>query len=254
MKKLGGTVLTVAVLSLMATTVHKARADWDPGDGHKMHYPQLPDADGWDVRATFPVFLADSWQCSQTGPVNDIHIWGSWKGGQEGVISDISVMILGNLPADPYDTILQANQVLWQRTFGPGEFNSRLCGDGTQSQGWYNPMTGEAIADDHVKYHQINIVDIAEPFAQEQGNIYWLGIIVELADGDNAVWGWKTSASDHFGDDGLWLEAANGGILKRLLDPAGGSLDLAFVITPEPGTLGLLFLGGLVLVRHRRSS
>ena len=24
-------------------------ADWVPADGHKMHYPQLPDEAGWDV-------------------------------------------------------------------------------------------------------------------------------------------------------------------------------------------------------------
>ena len=254
MRTAGKIISIVLVVFLMVAATDKARADWDPGDGHKMHYPQLPDSDGWDVRATFPVFLADSWQCSQTGPVDDIHIWGSWKGGQEGAIDGISVMILGNLPQEPYDTILQFDQILWQRTFGLGEFTSRPCGDGTQSQGWYNPMTGEAIAADHVEYHQINIVDIAEPLAQEQGNIYWLGIIVELEDGDNAEWGWKTSVSDHFGHDGLWLEAANGGILKRLLDPAGGPLDMAFVITPEPGMLGLLVLGGLLMLRHKRSA
>jgi hypothetical protein len=26
-----------------------ASADWFPGDNHKMHFPQLPDAQGWDV-------------------------------------------------------------------------------------------------------------------------------------------------------------------------------------------------------------
>lgn len=30
-----------------------ALADWQPGDGHKMHFPQLPDEDGWDVRSSF---------------------------------------------------------------------------------------------------------------------------------------------------------------------------------------------------------
>ncbi len=30
-----------------------ALADWDPSDGHKMHYPQLPDPVGWDVKSRF---------------------------------------------------------------------------------------------------------------------------------------------------------------------------------------------------------
>lgn len=248
------TIVSIAsAICLTVMTAGQASGDWDPGDGHKMHYPQLPDADGWDVRATFPIFLADSWQCSESGSVDDIHVWGSWKGGQEGVITGLSVLILGNLPADPYDTVLQANQLLWQRSFGPSEFSVRPCGDGTQLQGWYDPKTGETITEDHSGYHQINITDISDPLEQEQGEIYWLGIIVEVADDVNTQWGWKTSESNHFGDDAIWLEAANGGILKRLLGPAGETVDLAFVITPEPGTLGLLLVGGLLVLRGKRS-
>lgn len=241
------TVISIVILALLAAP---AQADWYVGDGHKMHYPQLPDPEGWDVRATFPVFLADSWQCSQSGPVSDIHLWGSWKGDYQGNIESVSVMILGNLPADPYDTVLQPGQVLWQRSLGAGEFAMLDYGDG--QQGWYNPMTGEALAGDHGLFHQINIENFADPFIQQQGEIYWLGIIVEVEPNGGAEWGWKTSASDHFGPDAIWLEAANGGYLRRLLDPSGQPLDLAFVITPEPATLVMLVIGGVVLMRFRR--
>ena len=54
---------------------------WRPGDRHKMHFPQLPDESGWDVRATRPVVLGDDWRCSETGWVKDIHFWGSWQKG-----------------------------------------------------------------------------------------------------------------------------------------------------------------------------
>jgi hypothetical protein len=60
---------------------------WQPEDGHKMHYPQLPDETGWDVNGSLPLILADDWQCSETGPVKDIHWWGSWKDGIEGQIN-----------------------------------------------------------------------------------------------------------------------------------------------------------------------
>lgn len=36
-----------------------ALADWDITDGHKMHFPQLPDETGWAVNATQPLVLAD---------------------------------------------------------------------------------------------------------------------------------------------------------------------------------------------------
>ena len=43
---------SIAVLAVMAMVAPAAVADWDPGDGHKMHYPQLPDPNGWDVNFT----------------------------------------------------------------------------------------------------------------------------------------------------------------------------------------------------------
>jgi hypothetical protein len=46
-----------------------------------MHFPQLPDSTGWDVKASGGICLADDWQCSETGYVGDIHFWGSWKNG-----------------------------------------------------------------------------------------------------------------------------------------------------------------------------
>ena len=38
--------ISIAVLLLAGAT---DLADWDPGDGHKMHFPQLSDANGWDI-------------------------------------------------------------------------------------------------------------------------------------------------------------------------------------------------------------
>ena len=52
-----------------------ALADWDIGDGHKMHYPQLPDPNGWDVNLTGNKVF-DDWRCGGSGPVDDIHFWG----------------------------------------------------------------------------------------------------------------------------------------------------------------------------------
>jgi len=53
-----------SMMIVLAGGTGPVRADWDPGDGHKMHFPQLPDPEGWDVRIsnarrepprTFPV-------------------------------------------------------------------------------------------------------------------------------------------------------------------------------------------------------
>ena len=76
--------VVLAVLGTLMFLAAPTVADWKPEDGHKMHFPQLPDEDGWDVNATWPKVLADDWTCSETGWVKDIHFWGSWMYGQPG--------------------------------------------------------------------------------------------------------------------------------------------------------------------------
>ena len=90
MKKAKAILTLSIVVFFLASGV--AKADWVPADGHKMHSPQLPDPNGWDVSATVdgqmvpPLVLADDWQCSETGYIKDIHFWGSWLGGTRGEI------------------------------------------------------------------------------------------------------------------------------------------------------------------------
>ena len=72
--------------------------------------------------------------------------------------------------------------------------------------------------------------------------------------GNAAEWGWKTS-QNHWNDDAVWPSVSALQVTwHELRDPiTQESLDLAFVITAEPATLGLLLLGGLALLRRRRS-
>ncbi len=229
-----------------------ALADWDPGDRHKMHYPQLPDPDGWDVEADFNsgTIVADDRMCSRTGPINDIHLWGSWHGDMLDTIDGVHVSIHEGIP-DPDGSgplFSMPGQLLWERDVGIGEFTVRDYGTG--DQGWYAPHNDWWLRPDHFQYHQINLVDIFDPFLQEEGTIYWLDIQI-LHPTFGTWWGWKTSI-EHWNDDAVWWEP-NLMEWRELRDPiTGESLDMAFVITPEPNALALLALGGL-LSRRRRS-
>ena len=151
-----------------------AFADWDPGDGHKMHYPQLPDPNGWDVY-NFQTLLGDDWQCSSSGPVTDIHFWGSWQGDDpirnDLLVFDISIWSnrpAGQIEPPPFST---PEERLWQRTFSYPEFNVR--GPQTGDQGWLEPPD-VFIRPDHNLFWQYNITNIQDPFIQQQGEIYWL--------------------------------------------------------------------------------
>ncbi len=251
---MNGKILTSLMCGLLvAAMAGPAAADWKTEDGHKMHFPQYPDPDGWDVNLS-PLHVADDWECSQSGPVDDVHFWASWEGDVTGGIVNLFVGILGNVEADPDDPDSYSHpgdNYLWQRWFKPAEFTVRPAGEG--DQGWFDPAEPYWNKPDHQKYVQINITDIKDPFPQEKGKIYWLDLQVDVGTSDARL-GWKTS-QDHFMDDAVYY-MADGGVMgwHELFDPIDGqSLDMAFVITPEPATVVLLGIGAAgVLLRRRR--
>jgi len=181
-----------------------ATADWQPEDGHKMHYPQLPDETGWAVNATAPLILADDFMCTETGWIKDVHFWGAWKGGQEGQIDHFVLSLHTDIPADqnpdgyskPGVTLYEWEIYDW----------SAVPIDPPTMEGWYDPLTGETIPEDHIAYFQYNVfLPEAEWYPQDSGTIYWLNISAIVVDPLNTVWGWK-STQDHWNDDAVWAE------------------------------------------------
>jgi hypothetical protein len=176
---------------------------WQPGDPHKMHYPQLPDESGWDVNATYPLVLADDWRCSEAGPVKDFHFWGSWKNGIVGHISYFILSIHSDIPADQSPTgYSMPGPALWE--LDVADFGA-VAIDPTTLEGWYDPSTGETIPNDHNQYFQYNILlqDSLTWFYQKYDSIYWLNITAVVDPMTPATWGWKSSVN-HWNDDAVW--------------------------------------------------
>ncbi len=239
-----------------------AQADWFLGDPYKMHHPQLPNPDGWDVDVTTDT-VYDDFLCTETGPINDLHFWTSWRNDDIGTITWIDVSLHGDVPAGadpdpliPYshpDTLMYGSNPapLWFKRFLPHEFVEIPYGNG--AQGWLAPSFTEPqyTLPDHNQYFQVNIPFIENPFVQQEGTIYWLGIHIGVQEVGTEI-GWKTSL-DNWNDDAAYYY----GGWKELVDnhptsaTFGQSLDMAFVITPEPASLALLTLGGLALIRRR---
>ncbi len=246
----------VVLLSLSLSGAVAVRADWEVGDDYKMHFPQLPDPTGWDINMS-GLTVADDWRCTESGPVSGIHFWVSWheNNGHPTNILNVHLSVHSDVP-DPDGTgplYSMPGGLLWQRDLSSLSF--QYAGPYVGLQGWYDPLTGYAAAEDHTLYWQINVPITVDPFVQTLNEIYWLDVSLLVNSAQPA--GWKTS-STNFNDDAVWWDPGPG-LWRELRDPfePTQSLDAAFVIVPEPGTLGLggvaaLVLAGVVRARRRR--
>ena len=273
-------VLVAVTLTLFAAAT--ARADWNPGDPHKMHYPQLPDLTptGLDVLATRdptstgpngPLWktLADDFRCSQTGPISDIHFWGSWLNDQVFTGVQFKLSIHADVPAPPTGGFSRpAFPPLWERVLTPSaqRLYSTLPAASAPEQ-FYNPNNNQIMGTDR-QIWQYNFKDIVEPFTQQVNTIYWLDVQAIIPDGLPFLFGWKTTnptVTPHFNDDAVYWDTVLPGpgqpplvgpfpLVYPAGHPFGGqSMDLAFVITPEPGMVLFVTAGliGLGLIRRR---
>jgi hypothetical protein len=179
-------------------------------------YAQAPDPCGWDVCVCCQQ-VADDFNCTETGPITDIHFWISWLEDYVGDPNwDISIYDdVGGQPGLPLWTWNGFGTVTKSGPY-PGP-QGWICPSG----GWYNPPP------DHWRYYKIDIDNIRDPFTQQTGTTYWL-VIKNNAPAPPCV-GWKTS-KDHFRKDAMYLHPGAG--WQELFDPCTGvSLDMAFEIT-----------------------
>ncbi len=196
---------------------------WRPGDSHKMHFPQLPDESGWDVKATQPMVLGDDWRCSETGWVKDIHFWGSWRNGVQGQIVGFNFKIFSDVPSGPTIPYSHPGSLLWERDVST--FNCAVIHPLTP-EGWYEPNTGFFAHPDHAEYIQYDVLlSSADWFMQTFGTIYWLCIEAKIQDTVTTRWGWKSS-QQHFNDDAVWAVSVGSGVPCVVPDNGGGTVDL----------------------------
>jgi len=225
--------------------------------------------------------LADDWKCTASEPVTGIHIWGSWlndvlpqgiAGPDAGNVkfelsihSDIAAVPGPNpQPSRPGDT-------LWSAILQPGDYTVRPYATVTGEQ-FFDPNTNAIIGKDSTVW-QYNFTNLPNPIAQNNGTMYWLDVQAMPLDPTGLpdltkTFGWKTTNPQetvHFGDDAVFADTNGfgGGLLNQwqpMVYPsshpyAGQSIDLSFVITPEPGALVMLLgagVMGLVVLARRR--
>ncbi len=279
-------VVGVAVL----VSASAARADWDEGQPHKMHYPQLPDlVNGFDVLdgvyssdtgGSGIKILADDWQCSGSGPVTDVHVWSSYLQDFHPVPPPnlmFNVAIYDDIPAADSPTgYSMPGNLLWNAYVEPDA--ARVYADNI-TEAFYDPNQGQVIGDDQTCWQYNFVFDEANAFWQDEGKIYWLSVsytpdlsgngtvFIEdlLLPAAGWAYGWKTT-DQPWNDAAVWIDAMAGFLPQNAVPPSGSAwnmlarlqgdlmvpMDLAFVITPEPATLALMGLGAAALAARRR--
>ncbi len=213
------------------------------GHEHKMTQPMWPYWNGWDVECGEidgeEVWLADDWECDESGPVSFIQFWGSWEDfddieeeypGDAGTIKSFEIMIA------EHDGDCEPGEILWRDKFT--DFDVHAAGDCCWLN-WYNheyECPGDADSYNHKRFYRYRINKIPDPFEQKEGKKYWLIIKPEIKEPE-LRWGWASSKYHRY-CDAVWGAVTNDEfeVEDKLLRPddCNRSLDLAFYVGEGP--------------------
>jgi hypothetical protein len=246
------TMITLVGFSMFLVT--PALADWDPSQPAK--YVQMPDPNGMNVNATYivdanqptpaqPVFpwqkiLADDFLCTQTGPITDIHIWGSWLGDKiphsttnpnlQNVAFKLSLHT--DVPAGVDAPYSHPGQEVWSDIYTPGAYANRFWSNSNEL--FYEPNTNRIIGQDSQIWQYNFKIDPAKAFIQQgtaaNPQIYWLdvqAIIQEPAPPAGTtlppdfVFGWKTSLDGFTVPDPTGLKRDDDAVFGDTFVPGG---------------------------------
>jgi len=234
------------------------------GDVSKWTQPPDTSADGYDVLASWkldPVYnkvVADDFRCDQSGPITDIHVWGSWLFDQIAPNTSFHLSIHQDVPAQG-QTPSHPGALIGSWDFAPGSYTEIFYAnvpDGGHEM-FYNPNNGQNIGTD-TKIYQYNFtIPEGQTINQEYGTIYWLDVQANVSGDTTSLFGWKTSIQ-HFQDDAAYGDNQAFGQAPSTWNElviAGNSKDMAFEITtvPEPHLCALmtaLVLAGFAIRRR----
>jgi len=233
-------------------------------------FTQLPDlsTNNVGVRATFtqnqqpsqpkpanPI-VGDDWQFS--GQVTDIAIWGSWLND----VVDPSVTFKlsihrDNPPGSAGVPWSRPGQEIWNYVGSAAQ--TTLAASGLTGN-FYDFTTGTSGASSKAYNFAFNFG--ANGFTAQAGNIYWLVVQAQTANGAQFAW---NSSYQHATDAAVFGNNASFGSTRTVFNPMGyasvpgvdpslGNIDLAFAIIPEPSSFALVGLGLAALMMRRKVS
>ncbi len=191
---------------------------------------------GLDVNATrnpaVPVLvLADDFRCTNTGPVNDIRIWGSWLHDVIDPNAVFTLSIWSDVPKDAAGNPSHPGMVLWSQPFRAGEYSQ--CFYTNRSEPFFDPVTPAILGPD------TNIYSFCffptNPFVQQGTTAaptnYWLSVNVQTTAGTQMLFGWHSSF-ESYNDVAVWGKGPfpTPTDWNTMADPQGVPLSMAFKV------------------------
>ncbi len=264
------------VMGMGLTTTGQAQdgevEDYEVDINYPYKWIQDPDltTNGIDVDATNdpfeffpPLILADDFECTITGPLTRIEIWGSWYHDYmydwNPYLVTFTLSIHEDIPADqnPLGYSMPGN-VLWSRTFTEPEFLAEPYGDPVFFEGWYSPFTGYDPMGDQQCWRYIFFLEQDEIIQQgtpDEPVVYWLDVQAQPISQEphpDHRFGWKTSPNQ-WNDNAVWTVGYEPyvGDWNELYYPDGHDwfgqpLDLAFAIYGDENPFILLDLTAML--------
>ncbi len=218
---------------------------------YPLKWLQPPDltTNGVDVDNEFE--LADDFLCTQSGPVTDIHIWGSFQNDYEGVppyvLTNMTFLIriysdmATNNPQNPLP-YSHPDKLLWQTNIFPGQYRAGQCGFIPAPGEWWHSPAQQIWQQpgDFFCYQFDFYFGRTNAWSQTLSNIYWLSVQC-VSHEPGYQFGWKsTYLTNRWNDDAVWWNPGQGWTELRYGDghpyahpPPPQSLDLAFAVSTE---------------------
>jgi HYR domain len=205
-------------------------------EGNGVKYRQRPDVSNgphtMDVNASLPLVIADDFPCTNTGPITDIHIWGSWLFD---VIDPNAVFTLGiwaDVPAQPNAPSHPGVRV-WSQTFGPGQYT--ICPyTNVNAEPFYDASLPANLGVDTKVYYLCFYP--TNPFVQQgtatRSTNYWLSVSVQTTAGSGTAFGWHSSF-DFYNDIAVWGNAPLPPIWTPMHELTGAPISLAFKVNTD---------------------
>jgi hypothetical protein len=196
-----------------------------------VQHPKVPG--GTNVNASQNLTLADDFLCTNTGPVTDIHLWGSWLKDNIDPNVIFTLSIWSDVPKQTNGgTIIPSHPgvVLWSEPFGPGEYYQ--CPYASAPEQFYDPSIFTVLGNDTNVYYLCFYP--RQPFRQ-QGTAtaptnYWLSVNAQTSAAGQALFGWHTSF-EFYNDVPVWGNGPNPPAWNTLTDTFGNPLSMAFKLT-----------------------